>query len=43
MSYLLLAEVRPTDVWDVGDVIGAILLVAIIGGLIALRRVTRRR
>jgi hypothetical protein len=44
LSYLLLlADVRPTDVWDQGDVIGAILLVAIIVGTLIVVRVTRRR
>ncbi|MEE8497983.1 MAG: hypothetical protein V3S62_05575 [Acidimicrobiia bacterium] len=44
MSYLLLlADVRPTDVWDRGDVIGAVLLVAIIVATLIVVRVTRRR
>ena len=44
LSYLLLlAEVRPTDVWDVGDVIGAVLLVALVVGTLLMVRVIRRR
>ncbi|MEE9205982.1 MAG: hypothetical protein V3U50_03260 [Acidimicrobiia bacterium] len=44
MSYLLLlAEVRPTDVWDLGDVIGAVVLVAIMVGTLIVVRVIRRR
>ncbi len=39
----LLAEIRPTDVWDGGDVIGAVLLVAIIVGVLAVVYVIRRR
>jgi hypothetical protein len=40
---LLLAEVRPTDVWDGGDIVGAIVLVALIAGSFVLMRVRRRR
>ena len=44
LSYLLLlAEVRPTDVWDLGDVIGAVVLVAIMVGTLIVVRVIRRR
>jgi hypothetical protein len=39
---LLLAEVRPTDVWDFQDAIGAALLVAIVVGLVAIRVIRRR-
>ncbi len=44
LSYLLhLAEVRPTDVWDQGDVIGAVLFVALMVGILLMVRVIRRR
>jgi hypothetical protein len=40
---LLLAEVRPTDVWDFQDAIGAALLVVlVVAGLVAIRVIRRR-
>ncbi|MEE9297727.1 MAG: hypothetical protein V3V29_01660 [Acidimicrobiia bacterium] len=38
----VLADVRPTDVWDGGDVLGAAVLVLLVLGLIVFRVVRRR-
>jgi hypothetical protein len=40
---LILAEVRPTDVWDSQDAIGAVLLVVIVVGTFFAIHVIRRK
>ena len=40
---LLLAEVRPTDVWDFQDAIGAALLIVLVAASLVVIRVIRRK